>query len=75
MSIRYLVRLSLGGVMIAALTLTHAGCGGASGEQEQDIADLDVAPVYNADPDSPLAGIDVTNESEHMEELGDAGTE
>ncbi len=69
-SIRNWTRLSLGCALAAALTLTNVGCGGgASGESEQDIAGLDVAPVYNEDTDSPLAGIDVTNESEHMETL------
>ena len=71
MNIRTLIRLSLGGVLVAALSLANAGCSGAEGEQEQDIADLDVAPVYNADPNEPLAGIDVTNESDHMEELAE----
>ncbi len=72
MSMRSQIRLSLACVTIAALTLGNAGCGGASADQEQDIADLDVAPVFNADPKAPLAGIDVTNESDHMEELDTA---
>ncbi|MFO0956922.1 MAG: hypothetical protein U0800_05570 [Isosphaeraceae bacterium] len=49
------------------------GCGSGQSGEVEIVAPNASAAVLNPDPKAPMAGIDVTNEAEHIKELKQGG--